>query len=144
MSFFRLLLQREHLFRDVCAHESRVVSLNVFQCRGEYDLVERVEHAGEFIGCFCLRLPLGDIRPIGYHELVRDPAVEEKARIAQYSREVLVQLFVGNHVRVAAVSVSGNIDRKNNLSHRSPRMTLNQKVKHRLIGFTGTKCGGGA
>jgi hypothetical protein len=62
-------------------------------------------------------LHLGDIRPIGNHELVRDPAVEEKARMTKYTREVLVQLFVGNHVRVAAVSVGGNVDRKDNLSH---------------------------
>jgi hypothetical protein len=31
-----------------------------------------------------------------------------------------VQLIIGNHVGVAAAPVSGHIDRKNNLSHRSP------------------------
>ena len=36
---------------------------------------------------------------------------------------VLSSLVVGNPVRVAAVAVSGNIDRKDNLSHRSPYPT---------------------
>jgi len=31
-----------------------------------------------------------------------------------------VHLDVGNHVRVVAVTVSGNIDRKKNRSHRPP------------------------
>ena len=124
--FSWLLLQREHLFRKVCAHESLVVSVDVLQGRGEYDHIERVEHASELVDCFCLRLVLGDVGPIRDHELVRDPAVEDEARVAQHPGEVLVQLVVGNPIRVTAVPVSRNIDRKNNFSHRPPHFTLNK------------------
>src|SRR3990172_8089308 len=116
--FSRLLLQREHFFRKVSTYDSRILSFNLFQCSGEYDLVERVEHASELIGCFILRLVFGDFGPIGYHELICIPAEEEEIRIAQQPGEVLVHRVVGNHVRVVAVPVSGNIYRKNNPSHK--------------------------
>jgi hypothetical protein len=62
-------------------------------------------------------LVFGDFGPIGYHELICIPAEEEEIRIAQQPGEVLMHRIVGNHVRVVAVPVSGNIDRKNNPSH---------------------------
>src|SRR6185295_1685175 len=122
----RLLLQRAHLFRKVRAYESPVRSLDVFQCRGEYDHVQRVKHASELIGYFVHRLALGDLGPKGHHELIRDAAVEEETRITQEPGEVLVHLVVGNHVRVAAKPVGGNIDAKNYLSHRPLHIAVNE------------------
>jgi hypothetical protein len=49
--------------------------------------------------------------------LIGLPAEDEKIPFAQQPGEVLVHRVVGNHVRVAAVPVSGNIDRKNDPSH---------------------------
>jgi hypothetical protein len=76
--------------------------------------------------------------------LICDAAVEEDTCIAQQIGEVIVELFVGNHVRVAAVSVGGNIDRKHYPSHRSPHTTLIQKIGHRLIELPSTENGGDA
>jgi len=109
--FSRLLLQREHFFRKVGTHDPRILSFNLLQCRGEYDLIERVEHASELIGCFILRLVFGDFGPIGYHELICFPAEQEEIRIAQQPGEVLVHRVVGTLIGVATGIVTAlNID----------------------------------
>jgi hypothetical protein len=43
-----------------------------------------------------------------------------------------VQLLIGNHVRVVAVPVSGNIDRKNNLSHRPPITEYGKQLQRKI------------
>jgi len=40
--FSRLLLECERFLCDACAQDSRVVSPNMFQCRGGYELVEQL------------------------------------------------------------------------------------------------------
>jgi hypothetical protein len=86
----------------------------------------------------------GDVGPIRHHELISGPAVEEDARITQHTGKVLKYLVVGAHVGVAAVSVSGIIERKNHLSHRPPFMMLYKKSKHRPSECPITKHGGAA
>jgi hypothetical protein len=69
--------------------------------------------------------------------LIRDPAEEEVTRIAQHPGEVLMQLVVRNPVRVAAIAVSRNINRKHYLPHRPPpHMTFDERVTRRVIEFS--------
>jgi len=74
-------LSVEHLFHNVLRSTILVLlPSTMFQCRGEYDLVQRVEHAGELlVGPVSDWVP-GDVGPIGNHELIGDPAEEEDAR----------------------------------------------------------------
>ena len=129
----RLLPECEDLFHRIRMRDSRVGFPDLFQCRREDDLGERVEHAGELIDRLCLRLVPGDVGPVGDHKLIRGPAIQDEIRPAQHAGEVRVQFVIGNPVRVAGVPVGRNIDRKNYPSHRPPYMTLNDRLRHRLI-----------
>jgi hypothetical protein len=61
--------------------------------------------------------------------LICIPAEDEEIRFAQQPGEVIVQRVVGNHVRVVAVPVSGNVDRKNHPSHMISLCGVKRKVQ---------------
>lgn len=114
--FSGLLLEFDNFLGEVSPHEFCMAVVDAFQRCGEHDSFQRIKNPCELVGCFVLRLMLGNIGPIWYHQLVRLAAKQDYAHVSQQLCKIPVQLFVRDPILVTEATISRHVDCENCLS----------------------------
>src|SRR5262249_42696347 len=89
------------------------------------NFVSRAECLSKIAIRFACRLVFCDIRPIRNHQLVSLAPIDKQVGLSQELHRIFKHGFIGNHFRVVAAAIQGNVDCVDYISHSiSPRVVF--------------------